>query len=72
MEFRESLAKRMKERYETKYALAKSLGVQQSTVANWLNGESIPQLRYVGRIAEHYGCSADEILRECGREATRR
>lgn len=54
----------MKTRCETNYSLAKDLGVSQSTVANWLNGSATPLLRHVGRIADHYGCSVDEIMGE--------
>lgn len=63
MSFPEKLSAMMAERYETKYALAKAIQVEQSTVANWLNGETTPQYRHLGRLAEHYGCSV-EYLRE--------
>ena len=64
MTFSCSLANRMKVRCETNYFLAKKLGVSQSTVANWLNGQTKPRLRYVGLIAEHYGVPVDEIQKE--------
>ena len=61
MTFSENLAERMKQRCETKYALAKEIGVSQSTVANWLDGSATPRLRYIGRLAEHYGCEIAEL-----------
>lgn len=64
MTFSCSLASRMKNRCETNYFLAKKLGVSQSTVANWLNGQTKPRLRHIGLIAEHYGVSVDEIQKE--------
>lgn len=54
----------MKDRCETKYALAKAIGVEQSTVANWLNGVSTPRLVNIGKLAGHYGCQAEEIQKE--------
>lgn len=64
MSFSENLAQRMKAGYETKYSLAKSIGVSQSTVANWLDKAMTPQFRHVGLLAAHYGCTTDELLKE--------
>lgn len=64
MKFSESLAKRMRACCETQYALAKALRVEQSTVANWLNDRNKPRLEYIGRLAEHYGCTVDEMEME--------
>lgn len=61
MSFSEILAIRMKEHCETKYALAKEICVSQTTVANWLNGKATPRLRHVGKLTEHYGCSAADL-----------
>ena len=61
MTFSENLAIRMKKNCETNYALAKEIGVAQSTVANWLNGQSTPRLRHIGKLAEHYGCDVAEL-----------
>lgn len=64
MKFSENLAELMAANCETKYALAKAIKVEQSTVANWLNGKSVPQLRHMGRLAEHYGCSVSKLREE--------
>ena len=64
MKFSENLAELMAANCETKYALAKAIKVEQSTVANWLNGKSVPQLRHMGRLAEHYGCSVSKMKGE--------
>lgn len=61
MTFSENLAIRMKNRCETNYALAKEIGVAQTTVANWLNGKATPRLRHIGKLTEHYGCSAADL-----------
>ena len=68
MSFSENLARRMREGCETKYSLAKSLGVSQSTVANWLNKARMPQFRHVGLLAAHYGCTIDDLLKEADHE----
>ena len=63
MEFSERLGKIMKDRCETNYKLAKEIGVHQSTVANWKKG-MIPQLEHQRLLAEHFGCTVDELLKE--------
>lgn len=62
MSFSKNLAKRMRDGFETKYSLAKALGVSQSTVSNWLSESNTPQLRHVGLLAAHYGCSAEALM----------
>lgn len=64
MKFSKMLFELMTRRAETKYQLAKELGVSQSTVANWLDGSAKPQLRYAARLSEHYGITVDELLKE--------
>lgn len=44
----------MKERGETNYALAKAIGVSQSTVANWVSGATEPMRVYVEVLNRHY------------------
>ncbi len=51
-------------RYETNYALAKSIGVHQTTIKNWKDGKTIPQLEHLGLLAAHFGCTVDELLKE--------
>ena len=53
----------MDERLETNYRLAKELGVHQTTVANWKRGVK-PQLAHRGLLADHFGCTVDELLKE--------
>ena len=62
--FSERLASLMKEHGETKYALAKELGLSQSTPANWLSGASEPIRSHQKILAEHYGITVDELLKE--------
>ncbi len=63
MNFPERLEKMQMERHETNYKLAKAIGVHQSTVANWKKGMK-PQLEHQALLAEHYGCTVDELLKE--------
>jgi len=64
VKFSKMLSEQMAKRAETKYQLAKELGVSQSTVANWLDGSARPQLRYAAKLAEHYGVTVAEIMEE--------
>lgn len=63
MEFKEKLVALQKERAETDYRLAKSLGVHQTTIRNWREGK-IPQLAHRALIAAHYGCTIEELFGE--------
>lgn len=63
MKFSDRLSKMMNERHETNYRLAKELGVHQTTVANWKSG-TIPHMAHLGLIANHFGCTVDDLLRE--------
>lgn len=63
MKFSDRLSKMMDERLETNYRLAKELGVHQTTVANWKRGVK-PQLAHRGLLADHFGCTVDELLKE--------
>lgn len=58
------LAEKMRQHAETKYQLAKSIGVSQSTVANWLSGQTTPQLRHIDALAQHYACETTDFLKE--------
>lgn len=60
MKFSEILAEKMRTNHETAYRLAKDIGVSQSTIKNWLDGRSFPQLGHLGRLEDHYGCSMVE------------
>lgn len=62
VEFSKQLESLMREKCETKYALAKAIGASQSTVANWLNGKNFPAFRYIGKISEHYDIPISQIL----------
>lgn len=62
--FNERLAALMKEKGETNYALAKALEISNSTVANWLSGETAPIRSHLKQLADHYGATVDELLRE--------
>lgn len=59
-----ALRRLMSERCETQYRLAKEIEVSQSTVANWLNGDSTPQLAKLGALARHYDVPQDALMRE--------
>lgn len=45
----------MQKNGESNYALAKQLGVSQTTIANWLSGETKPFRPYALILEQHYG-----------------
>ena len=48
----------------TQISLATALGVKQSTVAMWENGENKPRADKLKKLAEILNCTVDELLRE--------
>ena len=62
--FKDNLSAMMKAKGESNYALAKALDISNSTVANWLGGENKPIRVYQKKLAEHYGITVDELLKE--------
>ena len=56
LNFPEFLREKMRENHETAYRLAKEIGVSQSTIANWLEGRTFPQLAHLGKLEAHYQC----------------
>ena len=52
------------DRRESNYRLAKEIGVHQTTVKNWKSGACAPQYEHLKRIADHYGVTVDELMKE--------
>lgn len=48
----------------TQAQVANTLGVRQSTVAMWENGENHPRADKLLLLADILGCTVDELLRE--------
>lgn len=61
MSFCNNLIRLQKENGESNYKLAKALSVSPSTVQNWREGKN-PMLEHLRRLADHYGCSIDDLL----------
>lgn len=64
MGFSENLIRLQTERDETNYRLAKSVGVSQSTIKNWRDGIRKPFPRHMKLLAEHFGVTLDELVKE--------
>ena len=47
----------------TQADVGKSLGVQQSTVAMWENGQNMPRADKLPLLAKLYGCSIDDLFK---------
>ena len=50
----------------TQAELAKRLGVYQGAVSQWESGMTNPKLDKLKAMAEFFGCTLDELLREDG------
>lgn len=50
----------------TQEELAKIMGVDRSTVTKWENGQANPKINALPILADHLGCTVDELLREGG------
>ncbi|MBR2480223.1 MAG: helix-turn-helix transcriptional regulator [Clostridia bacterium] len=46
----------------SQYALAKKLGISQSTICNWLNGKKEPSIESLWKLADYFGESVDYII----------
>ena len=64
MGFPENLARLQAERGETNYRLAMDVGVHLTSIKNWKCGTSKPQYRHLSAIAEHFGISVADLLKE--------
>ncbi len=61
MNFAKRISDLQEKHGESNYRLAKSLGVSQTTVANWKNG-TMPYGIYLKAIADHYNVTVEELL----------
>ena len=59
-----NLARFQAERGETNDRLAKAIDVSQTSIKNWKNGERRPHPKHAKRIADHYGVTVDELMKE--------
>ena len=46
----------------SRYALAKSINVSQSTICNWLNGKKEPSVESLWKLADFFDVSVDYII----------
>jgi len=64
--FPQNLAEIMSSTDTTMYRLGKDIGVHQSTVKNWLTGESEPKIEMLKKLAEYFDISYSMLLGEIG------
>ncbi|MEE0900236.1 MAG: helix-turn-helix transcriptional regulator [Bacteroidales bacterium] len=62
MGFQHNINQLMNEKFISNYRLAKVLNVHATTVANWRKGKQSPQINHIGRIAEYFGCTIEELM----------
>lgn len=46
----------------SQYALAKRLGINQSTICNWLNGKKEPSIESLWKLADYFDVSIDYLV----------
>ena len=63
-----NLKTRRKEAGLTQQELAAQLCVHQTAVAGWENGRAQPSIEKLLKLAEIFGCTVDELLRDGGEE----
>ena len=61
------ILKLMKENNVTQYKLAKETGIAQSTLSYWINGQKIPKVDKLAKVAQFFNVSIDTLL---GRESS--
>lgn len=62
MEFSQILKSLINKTNTSNYKLAKSIGASPTTIANWLDGTSVPGIDKFEKIIEYFGISADYLL----------
>ena len=58
----ERLTSLMNEERISQAELARSVGISQSAVCNWLNGKKEPRIDSLGRLADFFDVSVDYII----------
>lgn len=51
---------------KTQIEMAKDLGVNQSTISNWMNGTRTPKMDKIDQMCEYFGCSRNDIMNPHG------
>lgn len=64
MAFAKNLKALMHDRGITAYKLSKSIGAHQTSVANWLSGENTPRVGTLEKVADFFGVSVNDLLKE--------
>ena len=62
--FTRNLRRLLYERDKSAADLSRALGIPQSTVSNWMNGNSVPRAKNMDDICEFLGVSRTELLDE--------
>ena len=66
--FSANLRNKLIAKNRTQADLARFLGVSQTSVSHWCNGEVMPRANMVDRIAVFLGCSSDELMADNEKE----
>ena len=66
--FRSRLSQLMLTRHITNYRLHKDIGCSKSTIANWLEGKSLPDFERIIALADYFDVSTDYLLGRTSRK----
>ena len=60
--FARNLRYRLDSKKRTQADLSRAVGVSQTSVSHWINGEILPRPKMVEKICAYLVCSADDLL----------
>lgn len=63
MAFSDNIVRLKNEKGVTNYRIAKEIGVSCTTVQNWIDGKTAPQLELAFRVAAYFGKTIDEMMK---------
>ncbi len=60
--FSTNLRNRLYEKNKTQAQLAKYVGVSQTSVSHWINGEILPRPKMIDKICDFLICTSDDLM----------
>lgn len=63
MAFSDNVARLLEKNKVSNYRLAKDISVSRSTVRNWLDGKTAPQIEHARKVAAYFGKTVDEMMK---------
>ena len=67
--FSNNLRNKLYEKNATQAQLAKFVGVSQTSVSHWINGEILPRPKMIDKIALYLNCTSDYLMTDHSSQA---